>query len=198
MLSTFLIDIFRDITCFLSMFIYWDTLWPQNPIWPPSAILDRGIRRFLFQILKLWDLIYTHAKKKKIVIEENNLWTVLISYNLLQVVNLSGRRHLGFLVSTKNIARNGFYVSLRYFRGIIRSPAMFRYRDMLWPQNPIWPPSAILDWGSGEFYFRFQNLGSWSIFMHKMVTLVSKWTILCFIGLRNSTIKSLQGLAIIL
>ena len=31
------------------------------------------------------------------------------------------------------------------FRGIIRSPAMFRYRDMLWPQNPIWLPSAILD-----------------------------------------------------
>ena len=53
--------------------------------------------------------------KKKIIIEGHNLWTVLSSYNLLHVVNLSGRRHLGFLVSTKNIARNGFYVSRRYF-----------------------------------------------------------------------------------
>ena len=36
--------------------------------------------------------------------------------NLLQMVNLSGRRHLGFLVSTKNITRNDFYGSLRYFQ----------------------------------------------------------------------------------
>ena len=115
LLATFLIDIVRGITHFPEMFRYWDMLWPQNLICPSSAILDWEIRQILFQILKLGDLIYPHAKKKKIVIEGNNLWTVLSSYNLLHVVNLSSRRHLGFLVSTKNIARNGFYVSRRYF-----------------------------------------------------------------------------------
>ena len=73
MVSTFLVDIFRGIIRSPAMFRYRDMLWPKNPIWPPSAILDRGIRQFLFQILKLGDLIYPHAKKKKMAIEINNL-----------------------------------------------------------------------------------------------------------------------------
>ena len=83
MVSTFLLDIFRGIIRSPAMFRYRDMLWPQNPIWPPSAILDLRIRRILFQILKLGVLIYPHAKNGEFGIEMNNLvfyWTKELDY----------------------------------------------------------------------------------------------------------------------
>ena len=50
--------------------------------------------------LKLWIEFITKAKNSSI---------------LSEMVILSGRRHLGFSVLTKNIAINSFYVSHRYF-----------------------------------------------------------------------------------
>ena len=68
--------------------------------------------------------------------------------NLLQMVNLSGRRHLGFLVSTKNIARNGFYGSLRYFQRYHTFPC-----DVQIPRYALAPKSnmaAIRHLGLGD------------------------------------------------
>ena len=72
MVFTLLLDIFRCIIRSPAMFRYRDMLWPQNPIWPPSAILDWGIRRILFQISKLGVMIYPHAKNGDFGIEMNN------------------------------------------------------------------------------------------------------------------------------
>ena len=100
---------FRCITQSPILFRYLDMLWPLNPVWPPSAIMDCRIRGILFLIRKLMDLIYPHANffQKKSPLT----WTVLNSYKLLEVVNLSGSRHLRFLVSTQNTDSNDFYVS---------------------------------------------------------------------------------------
>ena len=88
--------------------------------------LGLGIPRLKFQILKIWDLIYPNAKKeKKIATEMSYLTIVLNSNNLLELVNFSGHRHLGFLVQTINNTRNGFYVSQRYFQRYHTFPCHF-------------------------------------------------------------------------
>ena len=77
-------------------------------LWDPVIILH---------ILKPGYIIHPHAKNKtrKMYIKRTNLWADLNSKNLVEMVVLSGRRHLGFSVPTKIITRNGFYVPHIYF-----------------------------------------------------------------------------------
>ena len=104
MVAVFLIDIIRGIIRSAVMFRYRDMLCSRNLIWPLSAIFDWGIRLILIQIQKLGDLIYAHAKQR----------TVLNSYNLLDLVKPSNRRHLGFFVQTKNNTRIVYFFHVSY------------------------------------------------------------------------------------
>ena len=74
MVSTSLIDVLGVSHSPHVMFRYLDMLWPLNPVWPPSAIMDCRIRGILFLIRKLMDLIYPHANflKKKVAINMNS------------------------------------------------------------------------------------------------------------------------------
>ena len=148
------------------MFRYLDMLWPLNPVWPPSAIMDCRIRGILFLIRKLMDIDISSCEffsKKKSPLT----WTVLNSYNLLEVVNLSGSRHLRFLVSTKNTDSNDFYVS-HIFLEVSHIPLWCLDTDICYGlkiqygrRSPSWIG------GSGKFYFRFWHFGTGSILIQK-------------------------------
>ena len=119
----------------------------------PSWIGGSGEFYFRFWHFGTGSILIQKKRKKNRHQNKQSLDNLKKIYDLLEVVNFSGYRHLVFLVSTKNTGRMGFYVSHRYFRGIRRFLLMFIYWDMLWPQSPIWPPSAILDRGIQRFLF---------------------------------------------